>query len=91
MLNVHKIIRFIRGGEKGEGVLKWGKSEIIDLSLHPYHHNESCIKMGSDESHSHVSLTVRDKVTRQCPQTTNILKRRESRSRIEPRPFCLLT
>ena len=26
--------------------------------------------MGSDESHFNVSLTVRDKVTRQCPQTT---------------------
>ena len=27
--------------------------------------------MGSDESHFNVSLIVRDKVTRQCPQTTN--------------------
>ena len=26
--------------------------------------------MGSDESHFNVSLTVRDKVTRQCPDTT---------------------
>ena len=26
--------------------------------------------MGSDESHFNVSLVVRDKVTRQCPQTT---------------------
>ena len=32
--------------------------------------NDSCIKMGNDESHFNVSLTVRDKVTRQCPQTT---------------------
>ena len=30
----------------------------------------TCIKMGSDEIHFNVSLTVRDKVTRQCPQTT---------------------
>ena len=30
----------------------------------------TCIRMGSDESHFNVSLTVRDKVTRQCPQTT---------------------
>ena len=28
---------------------------------------------------------VRDKVTRQCPQTTTLLKRKESRSGIEPR------
>ena len=26
--------------------------------------------MGSDESHFNISLIVRDKVTRQCPQTT---------------------
>ena len=31
----------------------------------------TCIKMGSDESHSvNVSLIVRDKVTRPFPQTT---------------------
>ena len=36
------------------------------VSLHCHHHNDSCIKMGSDESH----FNVRDKVTRQCLQTT---------------------
>ena len=45
--------------------------------------------MGSGESHFNVSLVVRDKVTRQCPQTTTFLKRKESRSGIEPRPFRL--
>ena len=30
----------------------------------------TCIKMGSDESHFNVSLIVRDKVTRPCPQST---------------------
>ena len=44
--------------------------EIIYLSLHYHHQNDSCIKMGSDESHFYVSLIVRDKVARQCPQTT---------------------
>ena len=34
--------------------------------------------------HFNVSLIVRDKVTRQCPQTTTFLKRKESRSGIEP-------
>ena len=29
-----------------------------------------CIEMGSDENHFNVSLIVRDKVTRQSPQTT---------------------
>ena len=32
---------------------------------------------------------VMDKVTRQCPQTTTFLKRKESRSGIEPRSFSL--
>ena len=31
---------------------------------------------------------VRDKVTRQCPQCTTFLKRKESQSGIEPRSFC---
>ena len=44
--------------------------EIIYLSLHCHHQNDSCIKMGNAESHFNVSLIVRDKVTRQCPQTT---------------------
>ena len=30
-----------------------------------------------------------DKVTRQCPQTTTFLKRKDSRSGIEPRSFRL--
>ena len=42
--------------------------------------------MGSDESHFNVSLIVRAKVTRQCPQTTTLLKRKESRSGIGARP-----
>ena len=32
---------------------------------------------------------VMDKVTRRCPQTTTFLKRKESRSGIEPRSFRL--
>ena len=47
-----------------------GKRESIYLSLHCHHQNDCCIKVGSDESHFNVSLIVRDKVTRQCPQTT---------------------
>ena len=66
-----------------------GEREIIYLSLHSNHQNDSCIKRGSDESHFNVSLIVRDKVTRPCPQTTTFLKRKETRSGIEPRPFCL--
>ena len=34
----------------------WGKREMIYLSLHYHHQNDSCIKMGSDESHLNVSV-----------------------------------
>ena len=34
--------------------------EIIYLSLHCHHQNDSCIKMGSDESHFNVSLIAMD-------------------------------
>ena len=33
-----------------------GKRENIYLSLHCHHQNDSCIKMGSDESHFNVSV-----------------------------------
>ena len=62
-----------------------GKREITYLSLHCYHQNDSCIKMGSNESH----FNVRDKATRQCSQSINFLKRKESRIGIEPRLLCL--
>ena len=42
---------------------------MIYLSLHCHHQNDPCIKTGSDESHFNVSLIVRDRVTKQCPQT----------------------
>ena len=34
----------------------WGKSEIIYISLHCHHQNDSCVKVGSDESHFNVSV-----------------------------------
>ena len=43
---------------------------LIYLPLHCHHENDSCIKMGSDENHFNISLLLRDKVTRQCPQAT---------------------
>ena len=46
-----------------------GGGGIIYLSLHCYHQNDFCIKVGSNESHFNVSLIVRDKVARQRPQT----------------------
>ena len=54
-----------------------GEREIIYLSLHCHHQNDFCIKVGSDESHFNVSLIVRNKVTRQCPQTKTFQENRE--------------
>ena len=47
------------------------------VTLHCHHQNDSCIKMGSGESRFDVSLIVRDKVTRQCPQTITFEERGE--------------
>ena len=69
--------------------MEGGKREIIYLPLHCHHQNDFCVKMGSDESHFNVSIGSDDKVTRQCPQTTTFLKRKESQSGIKPRSFCL--
>ena len=70
VLNVHRNHEAYWGrGEGGKGVWRWGEREIIYLSLHCHHQND-CVKVGSDESHFNVSLIVRDKITRQCPQTT---------------------
>ena len=46
------------------------EGDYIYLSLHCHRQNDFCIKVGNDESHFNVSLIVRDKVARLCPQTT---------------------
>ena len=73
-------MRLVRDGKIGErGILY-----IIYLSLHCHPQNDSCTKMGSDERHFNVSLIVRDKVTRQCPQTTTFEEKGEpKRNRTE--------
>ena len=65
-------------GRRGVAGMEMGGEGVICLSLHCHHQNDSCIKMGNDESHFNVLLTVRDKVARQCPQTTTFMKRKES-------------
>ena len=70
VLNVH------RNHKAYSGLGEAQKRQIIYLWLHCHLQNVSCIKMGIDESHFNVSLTARDKVTRQCPQTTTFWKRK---------------
>ena len=89
MLNVHRNHEAYYGGG---GVWKWGEREIIYLSLHCHHQNDSCIKMGSDESYFNVSLIVKDKVTRQRPQTTIFEEKGEpKRIRTDVPPLTSLT
>ena len=63
--------------------MKVGKSEIIYLSLHCHNQNDSCIKMGRDESRFNVSLTET------ASTDHNLLERKESRSGFEPRSLSL--
>ena len=65
---------------------RWGMREIIYLSLHCHHQNDSCIKVGSDESHFSFSLVVRDKSHKTVSTNHNLFEEKgESRSGIEPR------
>jgi len=51
VLKVHRNC-LLGTGRRGYG----GEREILYLSLHCHHQNDSCIKMGSDESHFNVSV-----------------------------------
>ena len=54
------------------------QGDSIYISLHCHHQTDSCIKMGSDESHIHGEpLMVREKVTRHCRQTTTFEEKGE--------------
>ena len=57
VLNVHRNRTAYWGrGEGEERGMEVGEREIIYLSLHCHHQNDSCIKVGSDESHFNVSV-----------------------------------
>ena len=84
-------IRLIRDGENGPGpeggMEVWEEGDYIPIATRCHHQNDFCIKMCSDESHFNVSLIVRDKVTRPCPQTTTSEEKGEpKRYRTEPGP-----
>ena len=72
-------IRLIRDGEKGGGGRGGGEGRRI---LYTYRYTVTtrmtpALRWASDESHFNVSLTVTNKVTRQCPQTTTFEEKRE--------------
>ena len=64
--------------------------------IYTYHYTVTtrmtCIKMGSDESFFNVSLIVRDKFTRQSPQTTTFEEKGEpKRDQTKVLPLTSLT
>ena len=61
------------------------KREIIYLSLHCHYKNDSCIKMGSDESHFNVSVGSDGQSRKTGSTNHNLSEEKESRSGIEPR------
>ena len=77
----------------GGGVWRGGEREIIYLSLHCHHQNDLCIKMGSDESHSNVSVGS-DGQSRKTVSTNHNLfeeKGEPKRYRTEVLPLTSLT
>ena len=83
MLYVHRNHKAYQGrGEWEEAGMEVGKEgDYIPVATLSPPECDSCIKMGSDESHLNVLLIVRDKVTRQCPQTTTVEEKGE------PKPY----
>ena len=76
-------IRLIKDGEKrGKWVWRWEKREGDYIPVATLSPPESCFKVGSDECHFNVSLIVRDKVTRQCSQTTRTFEENGEPKRI---------
>ena len=98
-LDSHTAPELLGGGGGGERLYTWRytvtqgggggeKREIMYLSLHCHHQNDSCIKMGSDESHFNVSEGSDGQSHKTVSTNHNpFLKRKESRSGIEPRSF----
>ena len=73
-------IRLIRDREKGgEGVWRWGQRE----SIYTYRYTVAtrkipALRWAAMRAILMFQKEVMDKVTRQCPQTTTFLKRKES-------------
>ena len=70
---------------------KRGKKESIYLSLHCHHQNDLHLRWAAMRAILNVSLIVRDKVTRLCPQTTTFEEKGEpKRYRTEVLPLTSL-
>ena len=70
-----------------------GEREIIYVSLQCHHQNDSCIKMGSDESHFNVSVGRAGQSHRTVSTNHNLFEKKEEpkRYRTEVLPLTNLT
>ena len=82
-------MRLIRDGEKGGGGMEAGEEGDYYTYRYTVTQNDCCIKMGSDESHFNVSVGSDGQSHKTVSTNHNLLKRKDSRSGIEPRSFHL--
>ena len=70
-----------------------GEGDYIYLLLHCHHQNDSCIKMGSDESHSNVSVGSDGQSHRTVSTKHNLFEEKgePKRDRTEVLPLTYLT
>ena len=68
-----------------------GGGRLYTLSLHCHHQNDSCIKMGSDESHFNVSVGSDGQSLRTVSTNHNLFEEKGERYRTEVLPLTNLT
>ena len=78
-------MRLIRDGEKGGW--SWGRGRLYTYRYTVTTRMIPALRWAAMRAILMFQQEVMDKVTGQCPQTTTFLKRKESRSGIEPRSF----
>ena len=66
-----------------------GEREIIYLSLHCHHQNDSYIKMGSDESHFNVSVGNEGQSHRTVSTNHNLFEEKGEAKRIQTRDLSI--
>ena len=76
------------GDNLGPGRLGRKRGRLY-LTVHRHHHNDLFVERDSGVGHFIVSLTVTTK-SQDSVYKAQLWKRKESRSGIEPTPFCLL-
>ena len=89
-VKVTATIRLIRDGEKGEGGMDAGGRGRLNTCRYTVTTRMiPALRRAAMRAVLMFQWEVMDNVTRQCPQITTFLKRKESRSGIEPRSFRL--